>query len=518
METTRYRLLDLTIDTARQRVERNGQPLDVSGLSFRLLACLMERADRVVGFDELMEAVWAPAVVNEETVTQRVRLLRQALGDDARQPRYVRTVRARGYQLGAPPVPLAVDEPRLRHLWPAVAAVCVLAAAAIGVGFLAQDQRPAPTVQRELIERAHWYASMGQRDNNERALALFDRALRDAPDDVDALTGASRARSARTCLYNTGPHDARDALKLATRAVSAHPDSAKAWSTLAYARDCLGDIAGAINGYERAVRLEPGDDASRASAAYLYQEQGRLADALHANVDMRGDPARVRFREVQVAREYELLGFPAQAEARYRHVFDLSPDNVFGNIGWPAFLFSQGRLDEARRAIDDARSRGTARAELAQLDGEIALLRGDRAAALRAFAEAKRLRPDASLPVTLETLYGEHPVDPRWLRERIATTRAALRDDPWASSRLELALLLLADADRPGAVGALSDAVDKGWRDAAYLRVSPLFASLHDDPGFADVLDAIARRVAADRQRVLEAPWCPEELRTVLPR
>src|SRR5206468_4353884 len=56
-KVTRYRLLDLTIDLARQRVERGGTPLDVAGLSFQLLACLVERGDRVVGFDELMSEV-----------------------------------------------------------------------------------------------------------------------------------------------------------------------------------------------------------------------------------------------------------------------------------------------------------------------------------------------------------------------------------------------------------------------------------------------------------------------------
>lgn len=512
MEPARYRLLDLTIDLARQRVERAGQPLDVAGLSFRLLACLLERADRVVGFDELMTEVWAPAVVNEETVTQRVRLLRQSLGDDARRPRYVRTVRGRGYQLGAPPVPEDPATPR-RHLWPAIAAVGVLAATAVGVGFLAHDQKPAATAQRDVLERARWYAAMGQRDNNERAVALYERALRDAPDDVDALTGASRARAARTCLYNAGADEARAALGLATRAVSVRPDDGAAWSALAYARDCLGDLAGAITGYERAVRLDPDDDASRASAAYLYQEQGRLADALRANLDMRGDPARVRFREVQIAREYELLGFPAQAEAHYRHVFELSPDNVFGNVAWPTFLFAQGRVAEARDALAEAQGRGIARAELAQLDGELALLAGRPADAAAAFARARALRPGASLPATLSALHGATKPDAAWLNARIAAVRAALRDDPWASTRVELALLLDAAGDRRGAIGALSEAVDAGWRDAAYLRVSPLFADLRADPAFAGVLDAIARRVAAERRRVLDAPWCPTELK-----
>jgi len=41
----------------------------------------------VVAVDELIEGVWKPALVNEETVTQRIKLMRQALGDDSRNPR-----------------------------------------------------------------------------------------------------------------------------------------------------------------------------------------------------------------------------------------------------------------------------------------------------------------------------------------------------------------------------------------------------------------------------------------------
>jgi len=516
--TTRYRLLDLTIDLSRQRVERGDTVLEVTGLSFQLLACLVERGDRVVGFDELMAVVWAPAVVNEETVTQRVRLLRQAIGDDARQPRYIRTVRGRGYQLGALPESMAADAGRRRHsVWPALAAVGVLAAVALGAGFLGHEQKPVPTAQQELLQRAHWYAAMGQRDNNERALALYDRALHEAPDDADALTGASRTRSARTCLYNTGADDARDALRLASRATALRPDLAGAWSALGYAHDCLGDISGAIAGYEHAVQLDPADDASRSSAAYLYQEQGRLADALRSNLDMRGDPGRVRFRDVQVAREYELLGFDAEAEVRFRRVFEMTPDSVFSNIAWPAFLFAHGRFDEARAAVAQARTRGTPRAELAQLDGELALRRNDRVAAANAFAEAHALRPDSRLATTLAAVYGATPASATWLTQRIADTRASLIDDPWPASRMELAVLLEAIGDKRGALAALSDAVDKGWRDAGYLRASPLFATIASEPAFDAVLAAIDRRVAAERERVISAPWCPPELKVRQP-
>ena len=46
MSVTRYRLLDLTIDLDRQRVTRDDVPLDVQGLSFPLLACLLRHGAR----------------------------------------------------------------------------------------------------------------------------------------------------------------------------------------------------------------------------------------------------------------------------------------------------------------------------------------------------------------------------------------------------------------------------------------------------------------------------------------
>ena len=49
-----------------------------------------------------MTQVWPGLVVSPETVNKRVNLLREALGDDAREPRYIVGVRSRGYRLIAP--------------------------------------------------------------------------------------------------------------------------------------------------------------------------------------------------------------------------------------------------------------------------------------------------------------------------------------------------------------------------------------------------------------------------------
>lgn len=137
-----YRVADLAVDPSQARVSRDGVEIELPKLSFDLLVALIERAPAIVSPDELMAAVWPGLVVSPETISQRIKLLRGALGDDFREPRYVAGVRGRGYRLvpdvqtgstprnagspvaGPPPTPLS------RTKW-AVAALAVLALAMV---------------------------------------------------------------------------------------------------------------------------------------------------------------------------------------------------------------------------------------------------------------------------------------------------------------------------------------------------------------------------------------------------
>jgi DNA-binding winged helix-turn-helix (wHTH) protein/tetratricopeptide (TPR) repeat protein len=512
---THYRLDDLTIDLARQRVERGDERLNVTGLSFQLLRYLIIQGERVVGFGELIEHVWAPAVVNEETVTQRVKLLRQALGDDGRSPRYLRSVRGQGYQLCHPPkiVSETVLEVSARSRFAhtrtmSVAAIAVLVVAVgVGIWWLKRSE-PAVAASGHasgalaLNQRASYYAGIGQRDNNERAIELYQRALHEAPENIDALLGLSRAYSARVCLFNFPPEWAERAQQLADQVIRKEPELAAAHAARGYAFDCRGRIDEALAGYERALQLDPAADNSRASAAYLYDRKGRLADALTANTSLHGDPSRVRYLQLQIAGNLDLLGYPQAAEARYRRSFELYPDNVFFNIAWPRFLFRHGRLSEAQAALAEAMGRGTDHSDLHLLAGEIALLRGDRAAASVAFRRASALRPQSSLPTTMMRLFADKP-DPGWARERAADFgRALAGDEGYPFDWLEVALLQDAGGDRDAALSALQHAVDAGYRDAAYLQVSPLFKALTSDPAFARSIDAINLRIVEERRKL----------------
>lgn len=98
-QPTRINIADVEIDTARREVRRGHTVIPLTKLSYRLLLVLVDAAPAVVTHDELIERVWKGRVVSPETVTQRVKLLRAALGDDASQPRYIALVRGEGYRL-----------------------------------------------------------------------------------------------------------------------------------------------------------------------------------------------------------------------------------------------------------------------------------------------------------------------------------------------------------------------------------------------------------------------------------
>jgi TolB-like protein/Flp pilus assembly protein TadD/DNA-binding winged helix-turn-helix (wHTH) protein len=107
-EPNGYRVGDLLIDIGRQRVTRETVELSLSALSFELLLALARAAPNVLSFDQLMERVWPGLVVTPETVSQRVKLVRDAIGDDSQSPRYIGGVRGRGYRMVASVSPVEV--------------------------------------------------------------------------------------------------------------------------------------------------------------------------------------------------------------------------------------------------------------------------------------------------------------------------------------------------------------------------------------------------------------------------
>jgi TolB-like protein/DNA-binding winged helix-turn-helix (wHTH) protein/Tfp pilus assembly protein PilF len=96
-----YRVGDLLVDAGRGQVSRGEHELALPKLSLNLLIALVRAAPNLLTMDEIMDQIWPGIVVSPETLTQRVKLLRDSLGDDPKSPRYIGGVRGRGYRIVA---------------------------------------------------------------------------------------------------------------------------------------------------------------------------------------------------------------------------------------------------------------------------------------------------------------------------------------------------------------------------------------------------------------------------------
>jgi len=91
----------LTIDLEARLVLVDGAPVEVTRTEFDVLAAMVSRPRAVLTRRQLIEAVWGPGWYGDEHVVDvHVNHLRTKLGDDATDPRFVRTVRGVGYGMG----------------------------------------------------------------------------------------------------------------------------------------------------------------------------------------------------------------------------------------------------------------------------------------------------------------------------------------------------------------------------------------------------------------------------------
>ncbi|TNJ35795.1 CadC-family transcriptional regulator [Arenimonas terrae] len=89
---------DVALDPDRRELTRRGQPVPIGPQVFDLLLYLVQHRDRVVGKDELLDAVWQGRIVSESTITSHLNAVRKAIGDTGSEQRLVKTVARKGFR------------------------------------------------------------------------------------------------------------------------------------------------------------------------------------------------------------------------------------------------------------------------------------------------------------------------------------------------------------------------------------------------------------------------------------
>ena len=177
----RYVFSDFVLSPARRVLLRGGREVPLIPRYFDLLVLLVERRAQAVHRREIFDAVWSDVVVSEGALSQAVRTLRRALGDDSREPVFIKTVSRHGYRFVFPGVHEQSDDgaspaPRVDDFSPTAAAD-------------SRDPFAAP------LERLLAPGPLDGEDRLEAAVLLHTLGTAETLRRLDRGPGAARARA-----------------------------------------------------------------------------------------------------------------------------------------------------------------------------------------------------------------------------------------------------------------------------------------------------------------------------------
>ncbi len=277
--------------------------------------------------------------------------------------------------------------------------------------------------------------------------ATDNRVVRpEAPADYDVLVGSLASLEGR-------PADARAAFE---RAALKDPDSAFLQRTLGRLAAQLDDLDGALTHAQRAVELDPDDEAARIFLGRLHRIRRDVAGAEQALLDENGEPispdAAILLYQIHLE-----AGHLARALEIAEGVAERHPEELGGHMAVATVYERLGRTAEAeqalRRAIELHPTRFVLYNRLARMrraagdrEGEIAVYREalaadpDRYGTMISLAEAQIAVED--YPGAIETyreILDRYPDDLQSIR-RLASLEFAAGDHESAAERLEEAL------------------------------------------------------------------------------
>lgn len=92
---------DISINTDKGKVSRNGDEIFLSALEYRLLLVFLNNRGKVLSRNSLLEEIWDVCgdYVNDNTLTVYIKRLREKIEDNPQEPKIIKTIRGLGYRM-----------------------------------------------------------------------------------------------------------------------------------------------------------------------------------------------------------------------------------------------------------------------------------------------------------------------------------------------------------------------------------------------------------------------------------
>ncbi len=184
------------LDAAEHLLLRGNRPVSITDKAFALLVVLVQNAGRLMTKGDLMDKVWGDVIVEESTLAQNIKTLRNILGDNARSPRYIKTVKGHGYRFIHPvkevrralavlPFQPMLGDPKGDMLGLGLAAAVITKLDSLGISDLVV--RPRSAIIRYDVPNQDPFAAAHEQDADYVVVGMYQRSEEQIRVDVDFL-------------------------------------------------------------------------------------------------------------------------------------------------------------------------------------------------------------------------------------------------------------------------------------------------------------------------------------------
>lgn len=112
---TKFSIGDVVVSPQTNEIIREGKEKRLEPKLIALLVYLAQHAQQVISRQQITETIWPNVIVGEESITQAIFSLRNALGDDAKNPKYIETIPKKGYRFLADVIAIKAEEQNTKN-------------------------------------------------------------------------------------------------------------------------------------------------------------------------------------------------------------------------------------------------------------------------------------------------------------------------------------------------------------------------------------------------------------------
>ena len=363
----RIRLGEWLLEPQSGQLSRNGEQVFLDHTPLQLLLCLIAHPGEDLTKEVLLEHGWKGKIVGEEVLTVAVSQIRKQIGDNARRPKYIKTIPGVGYRLLILPE-YVTAEPKTSHfgrkkinvaipLLIVFSVVLLLSLFSADVTLRSSSVvtlSSLPQATQDKFRKSRFLATQETPEAQAEAQTLLQQIITNSPGFALAYLELVKVKLIQTS-YETrlSDHQLKALYVLLQKAIEHDPNLADAYflfGRLAFLQEM--NIAKAKDYLLDALERNTDHSPSHRMLAQLYLATGEFELAIH-HTGQYVDLSPEAYEIPTVAWIYNMMGHYQQALEELSKLETLRPDSWVYSVSAQSILENMDRQEESFIAMQD---------------------------------------------------------------------------------------------------------------------------------------------------------------------